>query len=72
MAECNDPLIRKLIERLHHDDPLTRRNAAAALRLHGRRAVAAIPELTRLLADQDFRVRSEASRALDRLRAAAA
>jgi len=65
-------LIQKLVARLSDEDPLTRRNAAAALRLHGRRAMAAIPELARLLADEDPAVQAEAQRALDRLRTVAA
>jgi HEAT repeat protein len=63
-----DGLIRKLIARLDDPDPVTRRNAAAALRLHGARAVAAIPALTALLSDEDLRVREEVERALDRLK----
>jgi len=72
MSEQLDPLIQKLIAKLKHKDPITRRNAAGALRLHGCRASAAIPELTELLTDDDPKVRKEAKRALDRLRAAAA
>lgn len=67
-----DPLIQKLIAKLQHHDPIMRRNAAGALRLHGQRAVAAIPELRRLLADEDSRVRDEAQHALERLRPLAA
>ena len=67
MREKSDLLIVKLIERLTYDDPLTRRNAAGALRLHGNRAVAAIPTLQRLLDDENKGVRQEARRALDRL-----
>jgi len=62
-------LIQKLIERLDYDDPITRRNAAGALRLHGMRAAPAIPALTRLLDDENKQVRLEARRALDRLTA---
>ena len=72
MSERPDPLIRKLIARLKDEDPLTRRNAAGALRFHGPRAMAAIPALSKLLTDDDPRVRSEARRALQRLRVAAA
>jgi len=72
MSEQLDPLIRKLIARLKDEDPLVRRNAAGALRFHGRRASLAIPELAELLTDDDPRVREEAERALERLRAAAA
>lgn len=67
-----DPLIAKLIAKLNHEDPITRRNAAGALRLHGQRAVAAIPELKRLLTDSDPRVRHEAEHALNCLRTVAA
>jgi HEAT repeat protein len=67
-----DLLIGKLIEKLQDRDPRNRRNAAGALRLHGPRAVAAIPALADLLADDDPRVRYEAERALDRLRPLAA
>ena len=67
-----DLLIGKLIEKLHDRDPRNRRNAAGALRLHGSRAVSAIPALADLLADEDPRVRHEAERALDRLRPLAA
>lgn len=72
MPEQPDRLIRKLIDTLSNQDPITRRNAAGVLRLHGRRAVAAIPALVPLLDDEDPRVREEAERALARLRAAAA
>jgi HEAT repeat protein len=72
MAERIDPLIQKLVEKLHDQDPITRRNAAGALRLNGARAAAAAKELSKLLADEDPRVRAEAHRALDRLRSTAA
>ena len=72
MSEQLDPLIQKLITRLKDEDPVTRCNAAGALRLHGSRATGAIPELSKLLSDQDLRVREEAQRALERLRNAAA
>jgi len=72
MSQQPDRLISKLIERLSDQDPITRRNAAGALRLHGSRAVAAIPALIRLLDDKDPRVQEEAERALTRLRTAAA
>ncbi len=49
-----------------------RRNAAAALRLHGPRAVAAIAELQKSLADEDAKVRAEAQHALRRIRPVAA
>lgn len=67
-----DRLICKLIEKLHDADPLTRRNAAGALRLHGSRAIDALSSLEALLDDNDHRVRVEAERAVDRLRIAAA
>lgn len=63
-----DLLIRKLIEKLTDRDPWTRRNAAGALRMHGARAVAALPTLARLLSDEDSRVRLEAQRAIESLR----
>ena len=72
MSEQTDPLIRKLIARLKHQDPATRRNAAGALRLHGSRATVAIAELRVLLTDEDSRVREVAQRALRRLRNPAA
>jgi HEAT repeat protein len=67
MTATHDPLIRSLIDKLGDRNPVTRRNAAGALRLHGARAVPAIPALEALLNDHDFRVRAEARRALDRL-----
>lgn len=67
MTKQQDPLIRTLIDKLGDHDPLTRRNAAGALRLHGARALSAIPALRALLDDHDFRVREEVRRALDRL-----
>jgi len=73
MSDPVDPLIQKLIDLLDDDDdPRTRRNAAGALRLHGRRAIAAVPALEPLLRDQDPAVRGEAERALARLRTSAA
>ena len=62
MAVQGDLLIQKLIERLEYDDPVARRNAAGALRLHGDRAVSAVPALQRLLDDENPRVRNEARR----------
>jgi HEAT repeat protein len=67
-----DLLILKLIEKLNDDDPITRRNAAGALRLQGAKALIAIPAISALLTDQDPRVRGEAERAIDHLRLAAA
>ncbi|MBN2292914.1 MAG: HEAT repeat domain-containing protein [Pirellulales bacterium] len=67
MGEIRDLLIQKLVDRLNYDDPVTRRNAAGALRLHGIRAVPAIPALEKLLNDENKAVRQEAKRALDRL-----
>ena len=72
MARQPDLLILKLMEKLRDADPVTRRNAAGALRLQGARAVAAIPAISALLADQDPRVRNEAERAVDHLRLVAA
>ena len=72
MTAKADPLIGKLIEKLEHEDPLIRRNAAGALRFHGVRAAGAIAALTARLNDEDAGVRAEAERALDRLRTAAA
>jgi HEAT repeat protein len=67
-----DLLILKLIEKLNDADPITRRNAAGALRLQGFRAVQAIPAISALLADEDPRVRSEAERAIEHLKLSAA
>jgi len=72
MPTLQDALIHKLIEKLSDADPVNRRNAAGALRLHGPRAVVAIPALTTLLSDEDPGVRREAERALVRLRSIAA
>lgn len=72
MREKTDPLIQKLIARLRDADPVTRRNAVGALRLHGSRATPAIPELVSLLSDADPAVQAEVQRALSRLRTAAA
>jgi HEAT repeat protein len=72
MSAQRDLLIQKLIEKLGDDNPVTRRNAAGALRLHGSRALNAIPALTALLDDDDLRVRREAERAVDQLRIGAA
>jgi len=72
MAEQSDRLIQKLINQLNNEDPVVRRNAVGALRLHGRRAAAAVPSLIRLLTDEDPLVQDEVRRALDRLRDAAA
>jgi HEAT repeat protein len=72
MSAKPDLLILKLIEKLSAPDPITRRNAAGALRLHGLRALPAVPALTALLEDEDARVRREAERALERLRLPAA
>jgi len=72
MIEKSDPLIEKLIRRLSDPDAFERRNAAGALRLHGRRATCAVPELMRLLDDDDITVRTEARRALNRLKQSAA
>ncbi|HBO44180.1 MAG TPA: hypothetical protein DD670_09655 [Planctomycetaceae bacterium] len=67
MIAQGDLLIDKLIERLDYADPITRRNAAGALRLHGERARPALPALEKLLNDPIPMVRNEARRAIDRL-----
>ena len=72
MADQSDALIAKLIRQLRDADPVARRNAVGALRLHGERAVCALSELGKLLADEDAKVRAETQRTLDRLRQAAA
>jgi hypothetical protein len=72
MVKQPDLLILKLIEKLNDANPIIRRNAAGALRLQGPRAIGAIPALSRLLTDQDLRVRDEAERTIDHLRLAAA
>ena len=72
MAASLDPLIHKLILRMHDSDPVVRLNAVGALRLHGARAAGAIQELHTLTADPDPKVRAEARRALARLRQTAA
>ena len=72
MSVQNNPLILKLIEKLHDSDPIVRRNAAGALRLQGARAAAALPAIRQLLDDEDLRVRQEAARAVKQLRLSAA
>ena len=72
MLDQSDSLIEKLTAQLRDQNPVTRRNAAGALRLHGQRAIGAIDELRGLLGDEDATVRTEAQRALDRLRRVAA
>ena len=72
MPKQPDALIQKLIDRLGDIDPTVRRNAAGALRLHGARAVDAIPALRVLARDKDPKVRQEAETALERLKAIAA
>jgi HEAT repeat protein len=64
----HDLLIEKLIEKLHHSDVRTRRNAAGALGLQGARALSAIPALSALLTDDDPSVRAAAEETLGRLR----
>ncbi len=66
MPTTQDLLIEKLIEKLQDQDPRVRRNAAGALRLHGSRAVGAIPALAALLDDADPRVRCEAEYFIER------
>jgi hypothetical protein len=68
MSAQPDLLILKLIEKLGDSNPITRRNAAGALRLQGARAVMALPAISALLTDQDSRVRNEAERAVAHLR----
>ena len=72
MVNHPDPLIDKLLRRLHDADPVVRQNAAGALRLHGERAADAISQLGGLLSDENDKVRTEAQRALNRLRRAVA
>ncbi len=72
MCPSFDSVISRLIDRLHDADPAVRRNAAGALRLHGRRASCALAELARLVDDEDPRVRTEAQHALSQLRDSAA
>lgn len=72
MSVQNDPLVLKLIEKLGDSDPITRRNAAGALRLQGAKAAAALPAISQLLDDEDLRVRQEAARAVNHLRLSAA
>ena len=68
-----DPLIARLSCALDASNSMTRKNAAVALRLHGPRAVAAIPVLTCLLArETDPHVQTEVRRALRRLQRSAA
>ena len=71
MNHPTDPIIKRLIDNLSDKDPRTRRNAAGALRLNGRRAVCAIPILVQLLEDKDHHVRKEAEQAIQRLKAVA-
>ena len=72
MSDSTDLLIAKLVHRLRDVDPVVRRNAAGALRLHGERASCAEEDLAQLVNDKDPRVRAEAERALSRLRESAA
>ena len=72
VPEVHNSLILRLIKRLGDENPVIRRNAAGALRLHGYQAAEAVPALRRLLDDDDCCVRAEARRALDRLRNPAA
>ena len=62
MQGQHDLLIDKLIERLQYDDPIVRRNAAGALRLHGQRARGSVAALEKLLDDPAPMVRAEAQR----------
>ena len=72
MVDESDALIDKLARRLHDADPVVRRNAVGALRLHGERAAGAIRDISALLSDENDKVRAEAQRALCRLRRAVA
>jgi HEAT repeat protein len=72
MSDSIDLLISKLVHRLRDADPIVRRNAAGALRLHGERATTALEDLAQLVNDDDPRVRAEAERALSGLRESAA
>jgi len=72
MIVANDMLIQRIVDRLHDPDPITRRNAVAALRLNGQRAAVALTALTALLDDNDPFVRSEVRRTLDLIRSVAA
>ena len=72
MPRLNDPLIQRLVAKLADRDPRTRCNAVGSLRLHGPRALEAVPALRRLLDDDDPGVRAEAQRALDAMRPRAA
>lgn len=71
MADRMDSLIEKLVNQLQDPDPLVRRNAVGALRLNGARAQSAAPALAVLLSDTDPGIRTEARRALARVRPAA-
>ena len=71
MSPSHELVIAKVVARLHDQDPRVRRNAVGVLRLNGRPAVVAIPELQKLLRDEDPLVRNEARRTLDELRAVA-
>lgn len=72
MVSASDPIMQRILQRLHDPDPVARRNAVAALRLNGARSAAIVSALTPLLEDGDQRVRCEARRTLDLLRSAAA
>jgi HEAT repeat protein len=68
MPAETDLLVLKLMEKLVDRDPRIRRNATGALRMQGRKAVPAIPAISRLTEDEDPWVRREAERALEALR----
>jgi HEAT repeat protein len=67
MNQQVDPIVLRLVKQLDDPDPRHRQNALGSLRLNGLKAVDAIPEIARLLNDNDPEVRMEAQRAIDRL-----
>lgn len=67
MTQRPDPLREKCIQRLHDPAPVVRRNAAAALRRHRPRAIAADAELHNALDDEDAPVRADVQHVLQRI-----
>ena len=65
-------MIDKLTEKLRDKDPAVRRMAVGALRMHGSRALAALPTLLELMTDEDRAVQMEAERTVALLRSVAA